>query len=77
MAQHTWRARRHSRPCALVCPRCEGLNFVIETIGRNDFGGFQPRAFQEMVWRQYEIENYLIHPAAILRWLASWGMKPR
>lgn len=28
---------------------------------------------QEMVWRQYEIENYLIHPAAILRWLESSG----
>ena len=29
----------------------------------------------QMVWRQYEIENYLIHPDAILRWLRSIGDK--
>ena len=32
-----------------------------------------PEGMKELVWRQYEIENYLIHPAAILRWLGSWG----
>jgi len=74
MAQHTWRARRHFAALRLSVPGVRG----IELRDRNDkqeatVVHSNQEGMKEMVWRQYEIENYLIHPAAILRWLESWG----
>lgn len=74
MAQHTWRPRRHFAALRLSVPKVRG----VELRDRNDKQETtavesNQEGMQEIVWRQYEIENYLIHPAAILRWLASWG----
>lgn len=74
MAEEKWNAKRHYKAMRLSVPDLRG----VELRDRNDkhdpaVEGTSPDGLMQMVWRQYEIENYLIHPAAILRWLRSVG----
>lgn len=74
IAEDPWTAKGHFAAMRLSVPDLRG----VELRDRNDRQGrvavgSSPEGMMEMVWRQYEIENYLIHPDAILRWLGSIG----
>ena len=74
MAEDSWTAKRHFAALRLSVPELQG----VELCDSNDKQGSiaessSPEGMTVMVWRQYEIENYLIHPDAILRWLHSIG----
>ena len=73
-ADNKWKAVKHFAAMQLSVPTLRG----VELRDRNDKGegvgeGSCPEGMSRLVWDRYEIENYLIHPAAILRWLQSRG----
>lgn len=74
MAEDKWNAKRHFKAMRLSVPGLRG----VELRDRNDRQDrspdiSSPDGLRQVMWLQYEIENYLIHPAAILRWLRSIG----
>ncbi len=74
MAEDKWKAKRHFAAMRLSVPELRGVDLR----DRNDkqegaAESSSPAGMIQMVWRQYEIDNYLIHPDAILRWLRSIG----
>lgn len=73
-AEDEWKAARHFQAMRLNTPRLRGA----ELCDRNDRGeevlqDRAPEGMMRLVWRQYEIENYLVHPEALQRWVASRG----
>lgn len=41
--------------------------------GQPTDGGESQEGLKRLVWKQYEIENYLVYPKAILRWIRAKG----
>ena len=74
MAEYKWPAVRHFATIQLSVPDLRG----VELIDRNLRGGQAgpdkvPNGMSRLVWTRYEIENYLIYPESILRWLRTFG----
>ncbi len=74
MAEDPWTAKGHFAAMRLSVPELRG----VELRDRNNrqegaAEGSSPEGMMGMMWQQYEIENYLIHPEAILRWLRSFA----
>ncbi len=69
-AEDNVKPARHFEALRLNVPTLRG----VELRDRNDKGEgvgetSRPEGMRLLVWERYEIENYLIHPEAILRWL--------
>ncbi len=74
MAEERWNAKQHFQAMQRCVPDLRG----VELRDRNDRQDTatersSPDGMIQLVWRQYEIENYLIYPDAILRWLSSFA----
>ncbi len=75
-AEESRRSTRHFGAVQAHVPALKG----VELLDRNNKGASAnsksyPEGMKLLVWSRYETENYLIHPAAILRWLISRGGK--
>ncbi|MCY4226024.1 MAG: AAA family ATPase [Bacteroidetes bacterium] len=73
-AEDSWRSVRHFKAVRIHAHHIKG----VELQDRNNKGPevedqLQPDGMKLLIWKRYEIENYLIHPSAILRWMGSIG----
>ena len=71
-AEDNWRSARHFKAARTHAHTIKG----VELQDRNNKGPEvehqnQPSGMKLFVWKRYEIENYLIHPSSILRWMGS------
>ena len=74
MAEDKWKTDRHFKAMRLSVPGLRGVELRDRNNRREGAAESScPEGMMRMVWRQYEIENYLIHPDAILRWLRTFG----
>lgn len=72
MAEDRWKADRHFQAMRLNAPTMKGVELRDRNEGRGETRGDGcPEGMTRQIWEQYEIENYLIQPRAVLRWLAD------
>ena len=73
MAEDQWKTDRHFAAMRDNVPTLSGVELRDRNNRSEGVGASScPEGMIRFVWDRYEIENYLIHPDAILRWLESW-----
>ena len=74
MAEDDWKTDRHFAAMRDNVPDLSGVDLRDRNDRREGVGASSPpEGMKRLVWDRYEIESYLIHPDAILRWLESWA----
>ena len=74
MAEDRWTTNQHFAALRLNVPTLCGVDLRDRNDKREGRGDSScPEGLMRLVWDRYEIESYLIHPDAILRWLEAWG----
>ena len=74
-SEDSWRSTEHFQAMQTSVPALKG----VELQDRNNRGQRvedtkqYPEGMKLLVWKRYEIENYLLHPVAILRWVTQRG----